>query len=299
VGRHIVYIINPVSGGKNKSTLADLIAAKMEVAGLDHSIHNSVASGNYDFLMPVIKEKKVTDIIIAGGDGSINSVVGALHHTHLNFGILPLGSGNGLAWTAKIPASMEKALDVIIACKKVETDAFTINGRFACMLCGIGFDAQVAHDFANDPNRGLTTYIKKTVSNFFTAKAYPFTIHSGEEVMTTDAFFISIANSNQFGNNFTIAPRASLTDGLLDIVVVTRQNKLNLLYQTIRQVGGFNSLVEADIGNSKASVVYFQSNEISVLNPLKAPLHIDGDPAVTSEEINVKVIPRCFSLFVP
>ena len=299
VHRYIIYIVNPVSGGKNKSSLSDLIAAKMDAAAIPFSIHSSVPSADYSFLLPLIEEKKATDIVIAGGDGTINGVLSSLHLTKLRFGILPLGSGNGLAWTAKIPALMEKAIDVILAGKAAETDAFSINGRFACMLCGVGFDAQVAHDFANDPNRGLITYVKKTVSNFFTAKGYPFTIHSGEEVMQTEAFFVSIANSNQFGNHFTIAPKASLTDGLLDIVIVSKQNKLNLLYQTMRQVGGFNSLVEANIGKSNAAIVYFQSPEVTVLNPSLAPLHIDGDPAAAAEEIHVKVIPGCYQLLVP
>lgn len=297
--RFIIYIVNPVSGGKNKSALSDLIESKMKAAAIPYVIHTSVASADYSFLLPEIKEKQVTDIVIAGGDGTINGVLSGLHHTHVRFGILPLGSGNGLAWTAKLPPSLEKALDVIVAGNTAETDAFTINGRFACMLCGVGFDAQVAHDFADDPNRGLMTYIKKTVSNFFTAKAFRFTIHAGEEVMEVEAFFVSIANSNQFGNHFTIAPKASLTDGLLDVVIVSKQSKLNLLYQTIRQVGGFNSLVEAKIGNSKAAVVYFQAPEVTVLNPSLAPVHIDGDPAAAAEEIHVKVIPKCYRLFVP
>ncbi len=297
--RHIVYIVNPISGTRARGSLKELITQKTRQAGIPFTIVPSVATGDYRFLLEEFEKNGTTDVVIAGGDGTINGVVGSLHGHGLNFGILPLGSGNGLAWSAHVPASIEKALDVVFAGKHVQADAFTINGRFACMLCGVGFDAQVAHDFANDPNRGLITYIKKTVSHFFTARAYPFTIHAGKEVMETEAFFISVANSNQFGNHFTIAPRASLTDGLLDIVVMGKQNKLNLLYQTFRQVGGFNSLVEADVKNSNAEVVYFQTAEISILNPSNAPLHIDGDPVESAEEIHVKVIPGCFRLLVP
>jgi YegS/Rv2252/BmrU family lipid kinase len=299
VHRHIIYIVNPISGTKNKGSLRELIEEKTRSAGIPFEIVSSAASGDYRFLLPEVEKHGTTDIVIGGGDGTINGVLSSLHTTGLRFGILPLGSGNGLAWSAKLPAMMDKALDVILAGKAVHTDAFTINGKFACMLSGLGFDAQVAHDFANDPNRGLVTYVKKTVSNFFSANAFPFTIHAGEQVLETEAFFISVANSNQFGNHFTIAPKASLTDGLLDIVIMTRQNKLNLLYQTMRQVGGFNSLVEANIQNSNASVVYFQTEEINILNPSRAPLHIDGDPVDTAEEIQVKVIPGCFQLLVP
>src|SRR5258705_11443266 len=118
-----------------------------------------------------------------------------------------------------------------------------INDQFACMLCGLGFDAKVAHDFAQQPKRGLTTYVKQVVKNFFSAKTFSFELKLNNKTFLTDAYFISIANSNQFGNNFTIAPQASLTDGLLDIVILTSQNKLSMLLQTFKQVSGHSKLL--------------------------------------------------------
>ena len=111
-----------------------------------------------------------------------------------------------------------------------------VNGRFACMLCGLGLDAQVAYDFAQQPKRGLATYIKQVFKNFFSAKSFPFEIDCLGESLVTDAFFISVANSNQFGNHFTIAPKASLSDGLLDVVIVKKQYKLSMVMQTVWQV---------------------------------------------------------------
>ena len=123
------------------------------------------------------------------------------------------------------------------------------------MLCGLGFDAQVAHDFAVQGKRGLMTYIKQTISNFFAAKSYSFDIVNQGKSFNTDAYFISIANSNQFGNNFTIAPSASLSDGLLDIVIVTSQNKLSLLLQTFKQIRGKNKLqADTAIDKNKANL---------------------------------------------
>jgi diacylglycerol kinase family enzyme len=167
------------------------------------------------------------------------------------------------------------------------------------MLCGIGFDAQVAHDFANDPKRGLSTYVRKTVSNFFTAAAYPFTIRVDGASIEKEAFFISIANSNQFGNNFTIAPKASLTDGLLDIVVVTKQTKLSMILQTIRQVGGFNPLVQKELAKVNTGVLYFQTDKLSITNLGKAPVHIDGDPVDTIEQLDIRILNHCFQLICP
>ena len=167
------------------------------------------------------------------------------------------------------------------------------------MLCGLGFDAQVAHDFANDPQRGLSTYIKKTVSNFFTAKTYPFVLTTRGREIKADALFISIANSNQFGNRFTIAPEARLNDGLLDIVVMTKQNKLNALLQALKQVAGYNRLQKPEVINEKASVLYFQTNEIKIENPRLAPMHIDGDPAETLHNLNIRILKDSFRLICP
>jgi diacylglycerol kinase (ATP) len=297
--RHILYIINPISGTGGKTSLQSLVEAKTRAAGIPFSIYPSVASGDYSYLHPIIREQGVTDVVIAGGDGTINQVLANLRDFDVQFGILPAGSGNGLALCAGIPKAKEKALNIVFNGKSAPTDAFQINGQFSCMLCGLGFDAQVAHDFAADPRRGLSTYVQKAVADFFTAKAYPFTITVGGEELATDAFFITIANSNQFGNYVTIAPRASLTDGLLDIVVVTAQNKLALLLQTLRQVGGFNALQQSPLKSKQAGVIYFQTKELTIKNPSCAPLHIDGDPSKTAEEFTIKVLPQCYKLITP
>jgi diacylglycerol kinase family enzyme len=111
--------------------------------------------------------------------------------------------------------------------------------------------------------------------------------------------FISIANSNQFGNHFTIAPKASLNDGLLDIVVMAKQNKLIALLQAFRQVGGYNKLQKFEVINEEASVLYFQTNEIKIENPQLAPMHIDGDPVETTNKFNVQILKDSFRLIYP
>ncbi len=294
--RHILYIINPISGTKSKGSLQQLIEHKTKAAGFEYMVHSSVAGNDYSFLYDIVLEKKITDIIIAGGDGTINGVVNAFKDSDVQFGILPFGSGNGLALTAGIPKNINSALQIIFNGKSEVTDAFTINDHFACMLCGLGFDAQVAHDFANDPNRGLMTYIKQSVKNFFTATPYPFKIKIANEEFETEAFFISIANSNQFGNNVTIAPKASITDGLLDIVIVTKQNKFSVLLQTLRQVGGYNTLIEKEIANSNASIIYFQTEALQIKNISLAPMHIDGDPVEAMKHLNIEVLHKSFRL---
>jgi diacylglycerol kinase (ATP) len=294
--RNILYIVNPISGTANKSFLHDLISTKTIEAGIPFSIYPSVADGDYSFLHATIKEQGITDIVIAGGDGTINQAVNSLKKMEVQFGIIPCGSGNGLAFSAGLPKDPAKALKIIFKGESQWTDAFLINGTFACMLCGLGFDAQVAHDFANAPKRGLTTYVQKTIQNFITSKSYPFSITTNNRKIRTDAFFITIANSNQFGNHFTIAPKASLTDGMLDIVIMTKQSKLSILYQVIKQVIGFNKVTSMSLLNDKASLIYFQAKEIVIRNKGGAPLHIDGDPVETMDEMKFKVLPNSFRL---
>ncbi|MBA2745148.1 MAG: diacylglycerol kinase [Flavisolibacter sp.] len=297
--RRFIYIVNPISGTRDKNNLLATIHAKTYAAGFGFEVYDSVADGNYSFLYPSIEENGVTDIVVVGGDGTINQVVDDLRKFDISFGIIPSGSGNGLAFSAGLQKDPAKSLETIFKGNTKMTDAFTVNGTFACMLCGLGFDAQVAHDFGNDPRRGLLTYIKKTISNFFTASAYPFIIDTGERQMATDAFFISVANSNQFGNHFTIAPGASLTDGLLDIVVISKQNKLGVLYCTAKQVCGFNKIQKIETVDEKSLLIYFQTNKLKIQNLKLAPMHIDGDPVETASEIEIELIKNCFKLIYP
>jgi diacylglycerol kinase (ATP) len=299
MSRKIIYIINPVSGTKSKKDLQQFIEDRTKEKNIPYFIFPSVADGNYSFLHAIIQAEKITDIVIAGGDGTVSSVAGGLLNEDVNFGIIPRGSGNGLALCAKISKQPAKALDIIFNGKASSIDGFFINDRFACMLAGLGFDAKVAHEFADHPKRGLMTYAQLTLKNFFSIKPFRFQLKLDKEKFDTEAFFISIANSNQFGNNFTIAPKASLTDGLLDIVIVTSQNKVSFLLQTLKQIAGWNVLKSSSVVTQKSGVIYFQTNKLEIINHSEAPLHIDGDPAETPDKLLIEVKKKCFRLIQP
>ncbi|NTS40026.1 YegS/Rv2252/BmrU family lipid kinase [Flavisolibacter sp. BT320] len=297
--RKLLYIVNPISGVSDKGSLKTIIETETKKAGFPFAIHPSVQGGDYSHLFPVIKEEKFTDVIIAGGDGTINQAINSLRGQQVQFGIIPCGSGNGLAFSAGISKDPVKALRIAFKGKSKFTDGFFINNQFACMLVGLGFDAQVAHDFANAPKRGLTTYVKKTLQNFFTSQAYPFTIVTGGKELHTEAFFISIANSNQFGNNFTIAPEASLNDGLLDVVIMVKQHRLGVVFQTLKQVCGLNKVKSLDLARDNSSIIYFQTERLNITNDGGAPLHIDGDPVETIKDLSFSVIKDAFLLLYP
>ena len=297
--RKIVYLVNPVSGTVKKDMLEKLIAKKTKEHAIDFEIRQSNIYGDYDYIKDKIESKAVTDIVIVGGDGTVNKVVAALKDTKVNFGIIPIGSGNGLAFCAGIPKNPVKALEIIFAGKFGLVDAFIVNNQFSCMLSGLGFDAQVAHDFANKASRGLLTYTQQSLYQYFKAHPYQFQIILDNFSFYSDAFFVSIANSNQFGNNFTIAPKACLDDGLLDIVIVQKMNKAKLPFAILKQIRGNNQLQQLVEDMAEKNILYFQTPALTIRNLKHAPFHIDGEPAETEDEYKIQLISKCFRLYQP
>ncbi|MGK2861331.1 MAG: diacylglycerol/lipid kinase family protein [Chitinophagaceae bacterium] len=295
--QRIIYIINPIAGTRTKKDLRQIVEKNTKKKGISFHLFPSVADGDYSFLRSIITEEKITDVVIAGGDGTVSQVISSLMMTDVNFGILPCGSGNGLAFAAKIPKNPEKALDIIFNGKASAVDGFYINNHFACMLCGVGFDAKVAYEFSQQTKRGLKTYASLISRHFFSMRPYPFTIEANGLEFSTEAFFISIANSNQFGNNFTIAPQALLADGFLDIVIVKKTAKPVFLYNILKQVfAGKSKKIESAL---ELPVIYFQANKIIIKNDLLAPMHIDGEPAEAPEELRIEIRRKCFRLIQP
>jgi len=294
--RKIIYLINPISGTSKKEGLKKLIERETTAQGISFEIATTNADGDYDLLKDKIIREQFTDVIMTGGDGTVNQVTGALRDLPLRFGIIPVGSGNGLARAAGIPTKPQLALSMIFAGKSQKIDAFLINNQYACMLSGIGFDAQVAHDFATKASRGLLVYTQQSIINFFKAHPYQFEVVIDGFSFFTDAFFISIANSNQFGNNFTIAPQASLHDGLLDIVIVQKMNKAKLPFVMLKHIRGNNKLQQLVEEMSQKNILYFQPPSLTIKNMKHAPLHIDGEPRETAEEFSIEIIKDCFDL---
>lgn len=297
--RKINFLVNPISGNTKKDEILRLVQTEMQDKQIFFEIIFTNAAGNYDFIKDKIEKEGVTDIVIIGGDGTVNQVVSALRDTKVKFGIIPVGSGNGLALAAGIPKKPLDAIQLIVRGEAFLVDAFLINKQFSCMLSGVGFDAQVAHDFSTKASRGLMTYTQQGLINYFKAHPYQFEIILENFSFFTDAYFISIANSNQFGNNFTIAPKASLNDGLLDIVVVQKMNKAKMPFAILKQIRGNNKLIELVENLSTSNILYFQTNSLTIKNNKHAPFHIDGEPRETAAEFIIEVIPNCFQLIQP
>jgi diacylglycerol kinase (ATP) len=294
--RRFIFLINPRAGVQKGKPLTQIIEERCNASQQPYEIVHTVADGNYNFLIDKIQQQQITDVIICGGDGTISAVAAAIRHLSINIGIVPRGSGNGLAFAAGISKDPHKALDIIFSGNTLVVDAFLINHQFSCMLSGLGFDAKVAHDFDRERKRGFWKYVKLVVKNLFSIRTYPFTIESADKKFSVDAYFISIANSNQFGNHFTIAPRASLNDGLLDIVAVEKSNLLLLPFRVLWHIrfGTFTKTNHKSYG-----ITYFQTTALTVHNPSSAPLHIDGDGKETAATLQIEVLKSAYSLLVP
>lgn len=300
MSRKILFFINPISGTqKSKLFLEKKIIQKCEEKNISFEILMTSKDGEYFFLHDKIKNEEITDIAICGGDGSLSPIISSVMNVPVNIGIIPLGSGNGLSRTAGIPNSVDKSIDLIFEGNSKSTDVFLINKKMSVHVSGLGFDAKVAHDFSESKIRGLNSYTKIAINNFLSAKAFPFTLRVEQEKIELDAFFICIANSNQFGNNLKVAPKANICDGLLDIVVLQKTNKAEAVVAFAQQIfsGKVHHFSEKEL--AKKNILYFQTKKLNIENPHLAPLHIDGDPAETSKEFSIEILPATYRLLQP
>ena len=294
--RNFIVFINPISGTGNKKDVRSLIKNKLQELNFPFQILPTEITGTYQFLKEKISAENITDVIICGGDGTVNQITAYLQNIKIQVGIIPMGSGNGMAFTAGIAKDPKKALDIILKGRASFIDAFMVNEHYSCHLCGLGFDAQVSYDFSRQAKRGAATYIKQTIRNFFKAKPYHFEITSSGKTFSTNAFFVSIANSNQFGNRILIAPKASLGDGLLDVVIVNKSGKFGLIFKLIRQIS-IGKI--ASVRNTDKTIHYFNTKKISIKNLDNAPFHIDGEPMETAPYFEIEIIKNAFLLLQP
>lgn len=296
MNKKIAYLINPIAGTKGKEKIKQLIQAETQKQNIVFEIFNTNIEANYNIIKDKIANEGFTHVVIVGGDGTVNQVIDALRFENIIFGIIPVGSGNGLARAAGISMKPKKALHKIFTGSAKLTDAFLINQQFSCVLSGLGFDAKVAYEFSTKAARGLLTYTTQGLIEFFKAQPYQFEISVNGFSFFTDAFFISIANCNQFGNNVTIAPKASLQDGLLDVIVVQKMSKAKLPFAILQQLRGNNELQQLVNEITHKNILYFQTNSLTINNLKLAPLHIDGEPKKTATVFTIEVIKKAFNL---
>jgi diacylglycerol kinase (ATP) len=289
--KKIAFIINPISGGINKQHFPALIGRYLDRNQFDIEINfTRSAEHNLELAQEAVTTKK--DIVVAvGGDGTINNIAKYMVNTGILFGIIPQGSGNGLARHLKIPLNNVNALKVINKLHRKNIDAGMANDQFFINVAGAGFDAHVSWMFANAPKRGFWSYTKITLNEFANYKPQPYELIVDGKTVTRDAFIICVANGSQYGNNAFIAPQANLDDGLFDISIM-KPFKVHQM-----PIIGLEMFLKK-YNNSKY-VDALKGTEIVIKRPEAGVFNIDGEPVMMDKDIHIRVLPEALKVIVP
>ena len=220
--KRIRFIVNPISGTQSKKSILELIGKHIDKDKYDFDIVPTRFAGHAIELASIAAAEAVNIVVAIGGDGTVNEVARSLTHTDTALGIIPCGSGNGLARHLQIPMDAKKAIDIINEGAVSLIDYGKINDIPFFCTCGVGFDAFVSMRFAKSGRRGLLTYLENMLqeSLIYKPETYEIELNDGHETKTLKAYLIACANASQYGNNAYIAPQASLDDGLIDVTVL-------------------------------------------------------------------------------
>ena len=277
--RRILFIINPISGATKKNKVEEKINKLVDKKFYKEIIYTKAAK----HAIEIAKENssKFDTIVAVGGDGSINETFRGLVNSGCKLGIIPLGSGNGLARHLKIPLNVEKAIELINSGKSQMIDSVEINNQQFINVAGLGFDAHIAHLFDNYGKRGFISYAKLTIRELKKYKPIEVEINYNNKTKNTSKFLIAIANSSQFGNNFYIAPNAIINDGKLNVILVDKPNLLQAFPFIIKMF-----TKKADSLKNVSEII---TNKITIKSKGNIVAHLDGEPYYFDKQIDIKI----------
>ena len=289
--KRMKLIVNPISGTASKDGLPQRISEALAAADIAVTVAATTCRGDATRLAQMAKEEGFDAVLACGGDGTVNETARALRGTGMPMGIIPAGSGNGLARHLGIPIDPLQSLSVITAGHIDDCDYGTVNSNpFFCTF-GVGFDAAVSDRFAASGHRGKISYIRSAIEEFVRFKHERYTLHVDGRVITDDAFLVAVCNASQYGNNAYIAPQASLTDGLLDITVVHSGSPIDAAVMGMDIFTGFIS---------KNTMVHcFRAPAAVIYRSEKGEAHVDGEPMMLDEILDVKCHRGALRLFTP
>jgi len=268
---YIHFIVNPISGNGKHNITASLLrnyfprsTFKIEVDYTKYKQHAIAIAKNVVTKNP--------DIVVAcGGDGTINEVASCLVGTAITLGIVPVGSGNGLASNLNIPKDLEKALGIIRKGHSTTIDVGQINHHYFFSNMGIGVDAAIIKKYEQLGKRTFTGYLKAALLSGFRFKSTKTTLFYNNKTVNTNPYILFISNSNEMGYKLTLTPRARLSDGWLDMVLVpdiSVINKLQFGYAVLR-----NKIEQF----KKAEHALIQNLRIEMPDRIFTDVQIDGE----------------------
>lgn len=288
--KKVLFIVNPISGTSSKRPAADDIRRYLDAERFDFTISLTECAEYATTLAREAVEAGVDIVVAVGGDGTVNEVARAVVHTPTALGIIPCGSGNGLARHLQIPTTARRAIEIINADTVHTLDYGRMNDRPFFCTCGMGFDADVSHEFARGSKRGPLSYVKDSINLGLKYKPLTYTLTTAESTEQREAFLIACANASQYGNNAYIAPEASMKDGLMDVVVMrpfpTVEGALVALQMFTKTL------------KSNTHVETFKTRTLHITRPQEGPVHCDGEPLHMGRDITIEIVPRSFNVVV-
>jgi YegS/Rv2252/BmrU family lipid kinase len=297
VTARVAVIVNPISGANGHlgvaRTRAEQAAALIAARGLDAEVLLTERQGHARELAEAALGRGAVSVLAWGGDGTVNEVASALAFRDATLGIIPSGSGNGLARELGIPLDPARAFAVALGGRVCRIDAGELDRRLFFNVAGIGLDARVAHCFAADGlvRRGLWRYLQIAARELFTYESMSYTIVTDGADVRVNALLIAIANARQYGNGALIAPAAALDDGRLDVVVVAGRSPFAAILQAPR-------LFTGQIGRAPG-VTSVKAVEVEVTSDQAVPYHVDGEPFVGGLSVRARSRPGALRLVVP
>lgn len=287
--KRVLFIVNPVSGGKKKDAVPQLIKKYLDTAifedtfvfsaGVSHARKMAAdAIGKYDIIVAV------------GGDGTVNEIASAIVGSDTVLGIIPFGSGNGLSRFLGVPMDVQKAVETLGRGIIETIDSARMNGQPFFNMAGMGFDAHISDVFSHGKKRGFYSYFKSSVKEILNYKSQVYHINVDGTSSDHEAFMLSFANSSQYGNNAHISPKASVQDGLLDVCVV----KPFPLY--LFPLMGFHMFNRT--ADKSGYVQIIKGKNIHVTRSKAGPIHLDGEPQIIGTDAEIKIIPQSLKVIV-
>ncbi len=287
---NLVYIINPNSGKRAKTK--DILRLIEDNSTDRFTIYFTEYSGHASILAADSVKKGVDTVVAVGGDGTINEIARSLVNTGVVLGIIPAGSGNGFARSLKIPLNTKKAVQLLNNYSIKTIDAGKLNDKYFFGMCGVGFDALVGATFQNFGKRGAMPYFYIGLKEYFKYNFETFTIVMSGTSVDYDPLLISVANTSQYGNGAVIAPQADPSDGYFDLCIIKKMNagaalkNISLLFN----------------GKIKQSPYYIHKRVKSLIikrGNKKGYYHIDGEPFLSDEDLEISVVPSALRVCVP
>jgi diacylglycerol kinase (ATP) len=285
------FVLNPISGSRSRLNVPGLIQDHVRSAGLEAKVAFTEYAGHATALARHGAREGYQVVVAVGGDGTVNEVARGLLGTGSALGIIPRGSGNGLARHLGVPLDARRALKVLGQHTLSRIDSGSINGHPFFCTAGLGFDAHISSVFATSQKRGFRSYVELVLREFQDFEPSPFTASFEGQQIAGECFVLAFANAAQYGNNAFIAPNADIRDGLLDLCLISRLTLQSALEISIR-------LMTKQLA-SASQATYYTAKNIHVTCDSPVKFHVDGEYVGEATDFSVQISPASLSVLIP